>query len=45
MTMVTTIAEFIHAHHETVIWIQENPKDTRIAFNDFLDSYLGQSLI
>ena len=39
-----TIAEFIRAHHETTIWIQTNPTDTRIVFNDFLDSYLGQSL-
>ncbi|WP_428323784.1 ABC transporter substrate-binding protein [Nitrosopumilus sp.] len=39
-----TIAEFIRAHHETTIWIQTNPIDTRIVFNDFLDSYLGQSL-
>ena len=37
-------ADFIRAHHETVIWIQTNPTDTRIVFNDFLDSYLGQSL-
>ncbi|QDI89342.1 ABC transporter substrate-binding protein [Candidatus Nitrosopumilus sp. SW] len=36
--------DFIRAHHETVIWIQANPKDTRIVFNDFLTSYLGQSL-
>ena len=40
----TLIGDFIHAHHETVIWIQTNPKDTRIVFNDFLDSHFGQSL-
>lgn len=37
-------ADFIRAHYETVTWIQTNPTDTRIVFNDFLDSYLGQSL-
>ena len=37
-------ADYIRAHHETVIWIQSNPIETRNVFNDFLDSYLGQSL-
>jgi NitT/TauT family transport system substrate-binding protein len=37
-------ADFIREHHETVIWIQTNPKETRIVFNDFLDSHFGQSL-
>ena len=41
---LTPVNDFIHAHHETVIWIQTNPKETRIVFNDFLNSYLGQSL-
>ena len=40
----TLLGDFIRAHHETVIWIQTNPKDTRIVFNDFLDSHFGQSL-
>ena len=35
---------YIRAHHETVIWIQSNPQETRNVFNNFLDSYLGQSL-
>jgi len=38
------LTDFIRAHHETVIWIQSNPKETRTVFNNFLDSYLGQSL-
>jgi len=38
------VQNFLSAHHETMLWINENPKDTRIAFNDFLDSHLGQSL-
>ena len=32
------------SHHQTVNWINENPIDTRITFNNFLDSYLGRSL-
>jgi len=40
----TLLGDFIRAHHETVIWIKTNPKDTRIVFNDFLDSHFGQSL-
>ena len=38
------IQNFLSAHHETMMWINDNPKDTRIAFNNFLDSHLGQSL-
>ena len=37
-------ADYIRAHHETQIWIETNPIETRNVFNDFLDSYLGQSL-
>ncbi len=37
-------ADYIRAHHETQIWIEANPIETRNVFNDFLDSYLGQSL-
>jgi len=40
----TLVGDFIRANHETIIWIQTNPKDTRIVFNNFLDSYLGESL-
>ena len=36
--------DYILAHHETQIWIEANPIETRNVFNDFLDSYLGQSL-
>ena len=38
------ISNFVSSHHETVTWINENPTETRIVFNNFLDSYLGQSL-
>ena len=38
------VSNFIISHHKTVNWINENPVATRIAFNDFLDSYLGRSL-
>jgi len=40
----TIIVNFLQSHHETVTWINTNPVETRIVFNDFLNSYLGQSL-
>ncbi len=40
----TIIKNFLQSHHETVTWINENPIETRIIFNNFLDSHLGQSL-
>ena len=39
-----TVSKFLKSHHETVDWINQNPTETRIIFNNFLDSYLGQSL-
>jgi len=38
------IENFLQSHYETVTWINENPIETRIVFNNFLDSHLGQSL-
>jgi len=40
----TIISNFLTSHYETVLWINTNPIETRIVFNNFLDSYLGQSL-
>jgi len=40
----TIITNFLQSHHETVTWINTNPVETRITFNNFLNSYLGQSL-
>ncbi len=40
----TVISNFLNSHLETTIWITEHPVETRIVFNDFLNSYLGQSL-
>jgi len=40
----TIIENFLQSHHETVTWINDNPVETRIIFNNFLDSHLGQSL-
>ena len=37
-------AGLLKAHHETVEWINANPVQTRIIFNEFLDSYLGEPL-
>jgi NitT/TauT family transport system substrate-binding protein len=38
------ISSFLESHYETVTWINQNPIDTRIIFNNFLNSHLGQSL-
>ena len=38
------ISDFLVSHHETVKWINDNPVETRIIFNTFLKSHLGQSL-
>ena len=38
------IANLLNSHHKTADWINQNPTETRIIFNDFLDSHLGQSL-
>ncbi len=38
------ISNFLESHHETVAWINQNPTETRIVFNNFLDSHLGQFL-
>jgi NitT/TauT family transport system substrate-binding protein len=38
------ISDFLDSHHETSSWINQNPVETRIIFNDFLNSHLGQSL-
>ena len=38
------ITNLLESHHETAIWINQNPTETRIIFNDFLNSHLGQSL-
>ena len=37
-------SDFLVSHHETVKWINDNPVETRIIFNTFLKSHLGQSL-
>ena len=38
------VSEFLASHHKTVDWINENPIETRIIFNNFLKSHLGQPL-
>jgi len=40
----TLIVNLLDSHHETANWINQNPIETRIIFNDFLNSHLGQSL-
>jgi len=38
------IVKWIESHKETADWINENPKKTRIIFNDFIQNHLGQKL-
>ena len=38
------ISDLLISHHETADWINQNPVETRILFNNFLKSHLGQSL-
>jgi len=38
------ISNLLTSHYETVLWINQYPTETRIIFNDFLNSHLGQSL-
>ncbi|MDH3311917.1 MAG: ABC transporter substrate-binding protein [Nitrosopumilus sp.] len=38
------VSDLLISHHETADWINENPIETRIIFNNFLKSHLGQSL-
>ncbi|WP_371503935.1 ABC transporter substrate-binding protein [Nitrosopumilus adriaticus] len=38
------VSDLLTSHHETAEWINENPIETRIIFNNFLKSHLGQSL-
>ena len=40
----TVIANLLDSHRDTVTWINQNPVETRIIFNDFLKSHLGQPL-
>jgi len=40
----TLVANLLESHHETATWINQNPVETRIIFNDFLNSHLGQPL-
>jgi len=40
----TLITHLLYSHNETATWINQNPIETRIIFNNFLNSHLGQSL-
>lgn len=38
------ISDLLTSHHETAVWINQNPADTGILFNNFLKSHFGKSL-
>jgi NitT/TauT family transport system substrate-binding protein len=40
----TVIENLLNSHRDTVTWINQNPVETRIIFNAFLNSHLGQPL-
>ena len=40
----TLISQLLSSHNETASWINQNPVETRIVFNNFLNSHLGQPL-
>ena len=40
----TLVTQLLLSHNETASWINQNPVETRIIFNNFLNSHLGQSL-
>lgn len=38
------ISNWLESHEQTVNWINQNPRETRIIFNDFMQNHMGQSL-
>ncbi|MFB5648101.1 MAG: ABC transporter substrate-binding protein [Candidatus Nitrosomaritimum aestuariumsis] len=38
------ISNWLKSHEQTVNWINQNPQETRIIFNDFMQNHMGQSL-
>jgi len=38
------ISDWLESHQQTVNWINENPQETRIIFNEFMKTHMGQSL-
>ncbi|MFZ8908803.1 MAG: ABC transporter substrate-binding protein [Nitrosopumilaceae archaeon] len=38
------ISNWLESHEQTVNWINQNPQETRIIFNDFMQNHMGQSL-
>jgi len=38
------ITNLLDSHRDTATWINQNPVETRIIFNNFMTSHLGQSL-
>ena len=38
------VAKWLESHQQTANWINENPKETRIIFNEFMQNHMGQTL-
>ncbi|MEJ2261660.1 MAG: ABC transporter substrate-binding protein, partial [Nitrosopumilaceae archaeon] len=38
------ISDWLESHQQTANWINDNPQETRIIFNEFMNTHMGQSL-
>jgi NitT/TauT family transport system substrate-binding protein len=38
------ISDWLESHQQTANWINNNPQETRIIFNEFMNTHMGQSL-
>lgn len=38
------VTKWLESHKQTAAWINENPKETRIIFNDFMQNTMGKGL-
>ncbi|MEJ2259966.1 MAG: ABC transporter substrate-binding protein, partial [Nitrosopumilaceae archaeon] len=38
------ISDWLESHQQTANWINNNPQETRIIFNEFMENHMGQSL-
>jgi len=38
------VEKWLESHQQTANWINDNPKETRITFNEFMQNTMGQSL-
>jgi len=39
-----TVKKWLESHQQTANWINNNPQETRIVFNEFMQNTMGQTL-